>query len=53
MGYIDSEIAEEGQIVRGCIIALEEDLKLKRALSMAPNIDLYTYQVSFKFNKKD
>ena len=29
------------------IIALEDDIRLKRALSVAPNIDFYRYQVSF------
>lgn len=48
MGYVLEELAEEGQAVRGCIIALEDDLKLRRALSVAPNIDFYRYEVSFK-----
>jgi restriction system protein len=47
MGYVAMEMAEEGQTVRGVIIALEDDLRLKRALSVAPNIDFYRYQVSF------
>jgi restriction system protein len=48
MGYVAEELAEDGQTVRGCIIALEDDLRLRRALSVAPNIDFYRYQVSFK-----
>jgi restriction system protein len=53
MGYVQEELAEEGQSVRGCIIALEDDLRLRRALSVAPNIDFYRYQVSFRlFNGK-
>jgi restriction system protein len=47
MGYVQEELAEEGQAVRGCIVALEDDLKLRRALSVAPNIDFYRYQVNF------
>jgi len=47
MGYVLAEIAEPGQTVRGVIIALEDDIRLKRALSVAPNIDFYRYQVSF------
>lgn len=47
MGYVQSELAEDGQSVRGVIIALEDDIRLKRALSVAPNIDFYRYQVSF------
>lgn len=51
MGYIQEEIAEENQKVRGLIIGLTEDLKLKRALAVAPNIDFYRYQVNFKLIK--
>jgi restriction system protein len=47
MGYVLGEMAEEHQTVRGVIIALEDDIRLKRALSVAPNIDFYRYQVSF------
>lgn len=48
MGYVAGELAEEGQSVRGAIIALEDDLRLRRALSVTSNIDFYRYQVSFK-----
>ena len=48
MGYVKGDLATAGQGVRGCIIALEDDLRLRRALSVAPNIDFYRYQVSFK-----
>ncbi len=51
MGYVKDELAEENQIVRGVIIALEDDLRLKRALSVTNNIDFYKYQVSFKLFK--
>lgn len=47
MGYVLGELAEPGQTVHGVIIALEDDIRLKRALSVAPNIDFYRYQVSF------
>jgi len=42
------ELAEEGQSVKGVIIALEGDQKIRRALSMVPHIAFYRYQVSFK-----
>lgn len=48
MGYVSGELAEEGQSVRGTIIALEDDLRLRRALSVTQNIDFYRYQVSFR-----
>jgi restriction system protein len=51
MGYVIEELAEADQTVRGVIIALEEDLRLRRALKVATNIDFYRYQVSFKLFK--
>lgn len=48
MGYVLGELAEAEQSVRGVIIALEDDLKLRRALAVTQNIDFYRYQVSFR-----
>ena len=52
MGYVLDELAEPGQTVKGVIIALEDDLRLRRALKVAPGIDFYRYQVSFKLTKE-
>jgi restriction system protein len=52
MGYVKDELAEANQIVRGVIIAFESDIKIKRALSVAQNIDFYTYKIDFKLEKK-
>ncbi len=52
MGYVKEELAEENQTVKGVIIAFEEDVKVKRALSVALNIDFYIYKVYFKLEKK-
>jgi restriction system protein len=51
MGYVQSELAEPGQTVRGIIIALEDDLRVRRALTVAPNIDFYRYEVKFALHK--
>lgn len=51
MGYVKDELAETHQNVKGVIIALEDDLRLKRALSVATNIDFYRYQVSFSLHQ--
>lgn len=51
MGYVKEELAKDGQSVEGVIIALEDDQRIKRALSVAPNINFYKYQVSFKLFK--
>jgi restriction system protein len=51
MGYVLDEVAESHQTVRGCIIALEDDLRIKRALRINPSIDFYRYEVSFRLQK--
>lgn len=51
MGYVLEELAEQGQTVRGVIIALEDDKRLRWALKVAPDIDFYRYQVDFKLFK--
>lgn len=51
MGYVKDELAEPGQDVRGVIIALNEDIRLRRALSVASNIEFYTYKVGFSLRK--
>ncbi|MEN8331770.1 MULTISPECIES: endonuclease NucS domain-containing protein [Acinetobacter] len=51
MGYVKDELAEADQKVKGVIIALEDDLRIRRALSVAQNIEFYRYQLSFKLNK--
>jgi len=52
MGYVKEELAEKGQEVRGLIIALGDDLKFKRALSVSPHIEFCTYKVSFSLLRK-
>jgi restriction system protein len=51
MGYVQEELAEEGQTVHGVVIALDDDQKIRRALTMTPNIAFYRYQISFKLVK--
>lgn len=51
MGYIKEVVAESHQEVKGIIIALEDDIKLRRALSVASNIEFYRYHVSFSLSK--
>lgn len=51
MGYVAQELAEAHQRVRGVIIALDDDQRIRRALAVTPNISFYRYQVSFKLLK--
>ena len=51
MGYVLEELAEDNQKVKGIIIALEDDLRIKRALSVTNNIEFYRYQINFRLFK--
>lgn len=51
MGYVKEELAEPGQQVKGVIIALENDNKIKRALAVISNIEFYKYEINFKLFK--
>ena len=51
MGYVQEELAEAEQQVRGIVIALEDDQRLRRALAMVQSVDFYRYQISFKLIK--
>jgi restriction system protein len=52
MGFVKEELAEPNQTVKGVIIGLEDDLRIRRALSVTNNIEYYRYEVSFKLNKQ-
>jgi len=51
MGFVKDELLENDQQVKGLIIGLEADNRLKRALSVCNNIDFYRYKVDFKLIK--
>jgi restriction system protein len=51
MGFVKEELAEKDQQVKGVIIALEDDKRVRRALSVASDIEFYRYEVRFKLRK--
>lgn len=51
MGFVKEDLAESHQAVRGVIIALEDDLRIRRALAVTPTIQFFRYQISFKLVK--
>jgi restriction system protein len=51
MGFVAQELAEPGQSVRGVIIALDDDQRIRRALAAVPTVDFYRYQVAFELLK--
>lgn len=48
MSYVQEMLCEEEQNVKAAIIALEDDQKLRRAISMVNNVSFYRYKISFK-----
>lgn len=52
MGYVQEELAEKGQKVKGVIIGFEDDVRIHRALSVANNIEFYTYKIHFHLEKR-
>jgi restriction system protein len=51
MGYVTTELAGPEQTVKGVIVALEDDQRLRHSLVIVPGIDFYRYEVSFKLTK--
>jgi len=51
MSDISDEIADNWQEVFGAIIALDDDRKLVRAVSMIPSVDFYQYSIRFSLIK--
>jgi restriction system protein len=48
MGFVKEELCEPGQTVRGIIIGLDDDVRVRRALSVTQGIEFFKYEVSFK-----
>ena len=53
MGFVMTELAEPHQSVKGVIIALDDDKRVRRALLAAPNIEFYRYEINFSLQKVD
>ena len=52
MGYVQDELVEGDQMVKGIIIALTDDQRLRRALSLLQGtVDFYWYEVTFDLIK--
>ncbi|MDE0975626.1 MAG: endonuclease NucS, partial [Candidatus Nanopelagicales bacterium] len=53
MGFVMTELAEPHQSVKGVIIALDDDKRVRSALLAAPNIEFYRYEINFSLQKVD
>ena len=48
IGFIEAEVADENQEVKGAIIALDDDLRIRRALQVMPTVKFYRYEIQFR-----
>jgi restriction system protein len=53
MGFVKNELAVNGESVRGIIIALDDDLRLRNAISMIPSVEFYRYEINFRLKPSD
>jgi restriction system protein len=51
MGFVKEELAEPHQTVKGLIIGLDDDIRIKRALAVTTNIEFFKYKVNFQLFK--
>lgn len=51
INFVQEEIAKPGQSVKGVIIALDDDQRIRRALDAVTGIDFYRYRISFDLVK--
>ena len=51
MGYIKENLANENEIVKGCIVANQADDGLRNALLVSDSIDFYEYSIEFNMSK--
>jgi len=53
MGDVKNELAKNGEAVKGCIIAFDNDSRIKSALRVTNNVDFYRYEVDFRLFKHE
>jgi restriction system protein len=53
MGFVKNELAVNGESVRGIIIALDDDLRLRNAISMIPSVEFYRYEINFRLKPSE
>ena len=53
MGFVKDELAASGQKVEGIIIGLDDDKRVRRALSILPDVHFYRYKIEFNLVPAD
>lgn len=50
MGYMET-VTSPGQTVKGLIIALEDDSRIRYSLRVVPNVDFFKYEIDFRLKR--
>ena len=53
MKAVKMKLATNNEVVKGCVVAFENDKNLQYSLSMIPNTDFYKYEIKFNLEKID
>lgn len=48
MGFVKKDLCQDGKTVRGAIVAHQDDLGMRNALSMVDDVEFYRYSIDFK-----
>ncbi len=48
MGYVEKELAKKNQLVKGIIIASEDNQRIRNALRLNKNIEFFRYRINFE-----
>jgi restriction system protein len=51
MGFVQKNVAGKDQLVKGVIIAADDDKRIRNALHVTKNIDFFRYHISLKLIK--
>lgn len=51
MGFVKKDLCQDGRTVRGVIVAHQDDLGLRNAISMVNDVEFYRYSIDFKLAK--
>ena len=50
MGFVKKDLCQDGKSVRGAIVAHQDDLGMRNALSMVKDVEFYRYSIDFKLS---
>ena len=51
MGFVNKDLCQDGKTVRGAIVAHQDDLGMRNALSMVKDVEFFKYSIDFKLSQ--